>query len=225
MDCKSCVHLPPVGQLPNLKHLKIKGATAVTKIGSEFFGYQIVAFPKLEGLLIEDMPNWEEWTFTVVEEAGAQVKEGGESNTAGKQEGGALPPRMRLLPRLKRLLFVCCPKLRALPKQLGVEATSLQELRLRGLDNLKVVENFSFLSDALVIMECEGLVRVLNVPQVREMGVHSCPNLTCVEKLDNLQQLWLHKDMEKVSSLWLPGLYEQRQQLQGEDLDVYTWRC
>ena len=36
IDCKSCVHLPPIGQLPNLKYLQIKGATAVTKIGPEF---------------------------------------------------------------------------------------------------------------------------------------------------------------------------------------------
>ena len=36
IDCKSCMHLPPIGQLPNLKYLRIQGATAVTKIGPEF---------------------------------------------------------------------------------------------------------------------------------------------------------------------------------------------
>ncbi|PAN43474.2 hypothetical protein PAHAL_8G258100 [Panicum hallii] len=69
VDCKSCVHLPPIGQLPNLKYLKVVGATAVTKIGPEFVGYGVgnpgsaeaVAFPKLETLFIKDMPNWEEW--------------------------------------------------------------------------------------------------------------------------------------------------------------------
>ncbi|EEE54846.1 hypothetical protein OsJ_02308 [Oryza sativa Japonica Group] len=69
IDCKSCVHLPPIGQLPNLKYLKINGASAITKIGPEFVGCwegnlrstEAVAFPKLEALVIEDMPNWEEW--------------------------------------------------------------------------------------------------------------------------------------------------------------------
>ena len=39
--CKSCVHLPPIGQLPNLKYLRITGATAVTKIGPEFVGFGV----------------------------------------------------------------------------------------------------------------------------------------------------------------------------------------
>ncbi|KAJ1276828.1 hypothetical protein BS78_05G245600 [Paspalum vaginatum] len=66
--CKSCLHLPAIMQLPNLKYLKVSGAAAVTKIGPEFIGHGVcklrsaepVAFPKLETLLIEEMPNWEE---------------------------------------------------------------------------------------------------------------------------------------------------------------------
>lgn len=30
IGCNSCVHLPPLGQLPNLKYLRINGAAAVT---------------------------------------------------------------------------------------------------------------------------------------------------------------------------------------------------
>lgn len=72
--CKSCILLPPIGVLPNLKYLHIKGATSVTKIGPEFIGCGLgntgfagAAFPMLETLIIDDMPNLEEWSFFGVE--------------------------------------------------------------------------------------------------------------------------------------------------------------
>jgi len=131
---------------------------------------------------------------------------------------------MQLLPRLKRLGLDRCPRLRALPQQLGLEATSLNVLVLRNMDSIKVVENLPFLSEMLVIDGCEGLERVSNIPQVRELRAYQCPKMRCVERLDSLHQLFLAKDMQDVSSQWLPGLQERHQQLHGEDLDVYTWR-
>ncbi|CAN6363702.1 unnamed protein product [Urochloa humidicola] len=224
-NCKSCVHLPPIGQLSNLKYLKIVGATAVNKIGPEFVGFGVVAFPKLETLVIEDMPNWEEWAFVVVEEEVATTasKEGGEDGAAAKKKGEARPPRMQLLPRLVRLQLDRCPKLRALPRQLGQEATSLKELHLGNAGSLKVVEDLPFLSDMLLIGGCDGLNSVSNIRQVRELRISSCPKLWRVEELDSLEQLWLDVGMRDLSSLWVPGLKQQRQQLHGEDLDIYTW--
>lgn len=230
VDCNSCVHLPPLGQLPNLKYLRIDGAAAVTKIGPEFVGCRgdnrrstdvVVAFPKLESLFISDMPNWEEWSF--VEEGDADAAERGEDGSAEIQKGEAPSPGIQLLPRLKVLGLGGCPKLGSLPRQLGQAATSLKGLQLRRASSLKVVEDLPFLSKTLLIVECESLERVSNLPKVGELRVTSCPDLRCVEELGSLQQLWLDEDMRDISKLWVPGIQEQHRKLHGEDVDVYTW--
>ena len=229
IDVESCVELPPTGQLPNLKYLRIDGAHAVTKVGPEFVGCkrgdpvcnECVAFPKLELLIFMDMPNWEVWSFFEEEVAAANVR--GEDGAAEIRKEDAPSARLRLLPCLVKLCLHGCPKLRGLPQQIGKDTACLKVLGLIELNNLKAVEDRPVLSELLVIENCEGLGRICNVPQVTELRVGGCPNLSHVEGLGSLQRLGLGKDMQEISSCWVPGLQEQHQRLHGEDLDVYTW--
>jgi hypothetical protein len=121
------------------------------------------------------------------------------------------------------LQLLNCPKLRALPQQLGQEATSLKELLLSDVGSLHAVKDFPFLSEEFSISGCENLEMVLNIPKVRQLWITRCPSLRRVEEVGSLEQLWLDVDMQDVASQWVPGLKQQRQQLHGEDLDIYTW--
>ncbi|VAH56658.1 unnamed protein product [Triticum turgidum subsp. durum] len=202
------------------------GAHAVTKVGPELFGCgkgdpicsELVAFPKLEWLVINDMPNWKEWSFfdevVAMREDGAVEIQKEDAQSAGLQ----------LLPLLVKLQLIGCPpKLRALPPQLGEVTTSLKEILLIRMNKLKVVEDFPLLSELLTIENCEGLKKVSNLPQVTALRVGACPNLSHVEGLGSLQQLGMGEDMQGISTRWVPGLQEQQQRLHGEELDVYTW--
>ncbi|KAB2057566.1 hypothetical protein ES319_A11G177600v1 [Gossypium barbadense] len=88
-QCKRCSHLPPLGELPLLMVLKIKGMDAVKCISSEFYGNGINPFSSLEELFFDSMPVLETWK--TVE---------GRGN----------------FPRLQILVFRKCPELIELPK-------------------------------------------------------------------------------------------------------------
>ncbi|RRT62436.1 hypothetical protein B296_00019713 [Ensete ventricosum] len=61
-DCRNCEILPPLGQLPSLKHLLIRYFPSIKRVGREFCGGgDSKAFPALETLEFDDMYEWEEW--------------------------------------------------------------------------------------------------------------------------------------------------------------------
>ncbi|XP_073013013.1 putative disease resistance protein RGA3 isoform X1 [Typha latifolia] len=84
--CSAWKDLPPLGQLPWLKDLKLSGMDAVKEIGAEFHGEK--GFLSLEELLLEDFPQWEEWSAS---------------------------EEVAMFPRLQSFEIRGCPRLKAIP--------------------------------------------------------------------------------------------------------------
>ncbi|XP_042472135.1 putative disease resistance protein At3g14460 [Zingiber officinale] len=199
-----CTQLPVLGQLPQLKVLSIARADAILTVGPELLYGQsplttLVAFPKLEYLEFMIMPNWEQWSF-------------GETETAKAQE-------LQLLPSLKRLCVVDCPKLKALPDGLH-HATNLEELRIYGAHELGEVKNLPSLTTELFLRDNKKLEKVSNLPMLKSLIVGSCPLLKQVDSLSALEKLELQQNssrrlpeslgtQEDPLPVWLPELLEQ----------------
>nr|XP_048323123.1 putative disease resistance RPP13-like protein 1 [Ziziphus jujuba var. spinosa] len=77
--CRECSMLPPFGQLPFLKHLRISRFDEVVKIGNEFYcgGCSVPTRPFrcLKSLNIYDMRKCEEWSFNIEEDGDAAFPE------------------------------------------------------------------------------------------------------------------------------------------------------
>jgi hypothetical protein len=74
-DCENCVTLPPLGILPSLKELHIKGLSGITMIGGEFYRNEsssssvTIPFASLQTLIFENMKGWEEWNCKIATNA------------------------------------------------------------------------------------------------------------------------------------------------------------
>ncbi|XP_006661077.2 putative disease resistance protein RGA3 [Oryza brachyantha] len=205
IGCSFCTQLPPFGQLPQLRYLNIEDALAIVKIGREFIGMHVVsaAFPKLEYLTFNGMPNWEEWSMTENEE----------------QE-----PLMELLsmPHLIELQVLGCPKLRALPKSLQ-NITSIQTIGITRSHHLTCIRNFPYLHKQLVIEKSSGLEIISNLPTLNKLIITDLVALKHIEHLPALQYLELCSGSLDKLPEWLQGLARTNQNL-ANDFHL-TLRC
>jgi hypothetical protein len=173
-NCKKCTSLPPVGQLPSLKHLFIKAWPSVKNVGHEFYGVSCSQpFESLETLNFTNMEEWENWSsnreFTHLREL---------SITNCPKLLGKLPNHF---PLLEKVLVQDCPRL-------VVSISSFPELcklKIGGIEGVmrenKVVFNslnskcFSTISEFTYPIEgfiLEGLTEVKN------LNIDICEELT-----------------------------------------------
>ena len=110
-NCRRCSILPPLGKLPSLKTLDIRGFDMLKEVGPEFLGLEnvdeeerkgdnigekpcFISFPKLESLYFENLSQWESW----------------EGNTSATKDTSII-----IMPRLIYLYMLHCESLKALP--------------------------------------------------------------------------------------------------------------
>ncbi|OAY72338.1 Disease resistance protein RGA2 [Ananas comosus] len=164
VNCKEWEHLPPLGGLPSLNIIRLKGLVAVKQIGCSFYGCGgVCAFPSLKQLFLLDMPNLEEWI--------------------GIADGC-------IFPQLHTMVIRDCPNLRGmltLPRSLRlllishVGLTALPAIN-QDCKNDSQQEHVMAL-ESLIIEQCEKLNYFPteffgNLSLLKFLSIEKCPKLT-----------------------------------------------
>jgi Leucine-rich repeat (LRR) protein len=127
-------NLPPLGKLPYLEVLTVWRMGCVGRVGREFLGLgvdsigemtssssnTIIAFPKLKSLSFRWMGKWEEW----------------ERGEGGNEDKTNISISTIIMPSLRSLKIMDCPKLKALPDYV-LQSTTLEQLTIR---NCPIIE-------------------------------------------------------------------------------------
>nr|POF00446.1 putative disease resistance rpp13-like protein 1 [Quercus suber] len=146
-DCKYCSSLPPLGLLPALKELSIKGLDRVSCVDSKFYGDGSCAtnkpFKSLEKLKFKRMLEWKEW-FTF--------------------EGGVFPT-------LRELRIIECPKLTGdLPSLLP----SLSIIKIRDCPQLIASLLSPSALHELALTNCDKVALKELSPKLQSLGIGGC---------------------------------------------------
>ncbi|PIA27069.1 hypothetical protein AQUCO_08300039v1 [Aquilegia coerulea] len=189
-NCEKTTELSALGNLESLEELEVKALKSVKHIGLQFYGFGIVAFPKLKKLEISEMSELIEWEF---------------------------PVSMAIMPCLQELELSRCPMLRALPSLGRLE--SLQSLKIEEMSSVKHI-GLQFYGSGVVafpklkkleisemseLIEWEFPVSMAIMPCLQELELSRCPMLRALPSLGRLESLQSLK-IEEMSSVKHIGL-------------------
>ncbi|XP_057807779.1 putative disease resistance RPP13-like protein 1 [Salvia miltiorrhiza] len=160
LSCLGCKSLPPLGQLPELKHLLIGRMPKVKCISTEFYGTGVaVPFPKLETLRFDHMPKWEKW---------AASADGEDIN----------------FPHLLQLTMSRCSKLTSVSP---LNFPALRELDLEECSKL-LLESF-YNVDSLKSLKVEAITGLSHLPRELTLSLSALEVLECCS-CSELLSLW-----------------------------------
>ncbi|KAL6269912.1 hypothetical protein ACE6H2_026823 [Prunus campanulata] len=176
-NCRSCEHLPALGNLPLLKTLSLQGIHGMKSIGTKFYGEVTdIWFPSLEELSISDFANLEEWSSANV--------------------GNAFP-------RLKKLTVKSCPKLAHIPLPQSLQHLELRncnptmvhiaDLSLLSVLILDKIPDLVYLPEGLVASASLSSLKILSCPKLHSMPLE-------MQNLSSLKSLTI-RWCEELSSL------------------------
>ncbi|KAL3509091.1 hypothetical protein ACH5RR_028492 [Cinchona calisaya] len=228
----ACEQVPSLGHLPCLQILWMSGLGNVKRIGSEFYGREILdsarnssscssegapitLFPALRSLALLFMDSLVEWSHD-----GMMI-----SSDSSK-----------VFPNLRDLYLHNLPKLAILPDMCSL--TSLHQLKIQSCKSLSRSRNLNSLTSlkSLLITDCPNLDETLNMDNPQSINVlhlSGCdkliPSLCSLDNFTSLKYLIIEsyaefwpKDLHHPPNLWklvLGGLYDKDR----HDFDFFPW--
>ncbi|WVZ91057.1 hypothetical protein U9M48_037279 [Paspalum notatum var. saurae] len=207
-DLPMCDRLPPLGQLPGLQELRLKGMPRITRIddrdlcgGSSDRSSTSVFFPRLTKFVLNDMPNLEEWVITV----------SGSTSSAhcGRDR------EVFMFPKLVKLTIWNCPELKLKPGLPRAEEWDINNSDRVIASSYDINSGGGELATVLQVLSCKvapsnwKLLR--HLPRIQNLAIVSCHGMEAlpesIKSLFSLQSLTVSKcDVLKHLPEWLGDL-------------------
>ncbi|KAK2386252.1 putative disease resistance RPP13 protein [Trifolium repens] len=187
-NCEHCMTLPPLGQLPSLKDLKIHGMKNMDTIGLEFYCAQggecsnssFQPFLSLERIKFDSMPSWNEWLqFEGINFAFPQLRTMELLNCPELR--GHLPSH---LPCIEEIVIKDCPHLLETPSTLHW-LSSIKKININGFGERTLLSWLE--SDSPSMMQ--------------DVAIQECATLLYVPKLILRSTCLQHLKLQSLSSL------------------------
>ncbi|GMJ08864.1 hypothetical protein like AT3G14470 [Hibiscus trionum] len=184
--CKNVKNLPPLGQYPCLKILKIQGLKSVRGIGNEFYmngcdeNKPIVLFPALELFTLENMAEVKEWL--------------------------EVEPTVPTFPSLKVLKIIECYKLNSVPRM--SRFSCLEKLEIARCSQLGWIGDETFPSSLkeLKVSGCKNLCKIGDA-----LLASTCLTDVDISRCDNLRSISFNAGSESLLKLNFFGCKELRE--------------
>lgn len=182
-NCRRCLILPPLGQLPFLKYLVVEGFGA-TRIGHEFHGDgELKGFLSLEELVFEDMLDLELWLWAQEDQSFPRLSDLEITECPKLIELPELPPTLTRL-RIFDVGLSVLPKLRHPDAADQLSLSSLQIHECPSLQSLQggLLEQQLVALEELTITNCEQLSTLpvecfQPLAKLRSLHIYDCPRL------------------------------------------------